>query len=202
MEGLRERKKRQTRDSIAAAALALFLEHGYDAVTVADVAVAADVSEKTVFNHFPAKEDLVFANSEEKLSDRAEAIRSRPPGMPIARVFEAETMRLLDEIESGELDRMMTVPRLVRSSPALLGRLMSAWEREAATLTAAVTDDADDLIAAAAVRSFVWAHRIVFRAATRRLIAGEAPADVARDLRIEAERVYAQLDRGLAGYGA
>jgi len=202
MEGLRERKKRQTRDSIAAAALALFLEHGYDAVTVADVAVAADVSEKTVFNHFPAKEDLVFANSEEKLSDRAEAIRLRPPGTPIARVFEAETMRLLDEIESGELDRMMTVPRLVRSSPALLGRLMSAWEREAAALTAAVTDDADDLIAAAAVRSLLWAHRIVFRAAMKRLIAGDEPADVARDLRIEADRVYAQLDRGLAGYGA
>ena len=78
---------------------------------------------------------------------------------------------------------MMTVPRLVRSSPALLGRLMSAWEREAATLTAAVTDDEDDLIAAAAVRSLVWAHRIVFRAAMRRLIAGEEPADVARDLR-------------------
>jgi len=202
MERLRERKKRQTRDTIAAAALALFLEHGYDAVTVADVAVAADVSEKTVFNHFPAKEDLVFANSEEKLSDRAEAIRSRPPGTPIARVFEAQTMWLLDQIESGELDRMMTVPRLVRSSPALLGRLMSAWEQEAATLTAAVTDDADDLIAAAAVRSLVWAHRIVFRAAMRRLIAGDEPADVARDLRIEAERVYAQLDRGLAGYGA
>lgn len=202
MEGLRERKKRQTRDTIAAAALALFLEHGYDAVTVADVAVAADVSEKTVFNHFPAKEDLVFANSEEKLSDRAEAIRLRPPGTPIARVFEAETMRLLAEIESGELDRMMTVPRLVRSSPALLGRLMSAWEREAAALTAAVTDDADDLIAAAAVRSLVWAHRIVFRAAMKRLIAGDEPADVARDLRIEADRVYAQLERGLAGYGA
>jgi len=202
MEGLRERKKRQTRDTIAAAALALFLEHGYDAVTVADVAVAADVSEKTVFNYFPAKEDLVFANSEEKLSDRAEAIRLRPPGTPIARVFEAETMRLLAEIESGELDRMMTVPRLVRSSPALLGRLMSAWEREAAALTAAVTDDADDLIAAAAVRSLVWAHRIVFRAAMKRLIAGDEPAHVARELRVEAELVYAQLDRGLARYGA
>src|SRR3954451_22002089 len=106
MEGLRERKKQQTRDAIAAAALALFLEHGYDTVTVADVAEAADVSEKTVFNYFPAKEDMVFANSEEKLSSRAEAIRSPPPGTPVARVFETETMRLLTEIESGERDRM------------------------------------------------------------------------------------------------
>ena len=61
MEGLRERKKRQTREAIAAAAMELFRLRGYDAVTVADVARAADVSEKTVFNYFPTKEDLVFA---------------------------------------------------------------------------------------------------------------------------------------------
>jgi AcrR family transcriptional regulator len=79
MEGLRERKKRETRDAIAAAALALFLERGYDAVTVVDVAVAANVSEKTVFNYFATKEDLVFANAEEKLFERAEAIRLREP---------------------------------------------------------------------------------------------------------------------------
>src|SRR5262249_17453796 len=95
VEGLRERKKRQTRDAIAAAALALFRERGFDAVTVADVARAADVSEKTVFNHFPAKEDLVFAHSEDRLDARAEAIRLRPPGVPLIRVFEAETMAFL-----------------------------------------------------------------------------------------------------------
>src|SRR3954470_24359988 len=118
MEGLRERKKQQTRDAIAAAALALFLERGYDTVTVADVAEAADVSEKTVFNYFPAKEDLVFANSEEKLSDRAEAIRSRPPGPPGRRGFGGGDDALAGEDRVGRARRMMTVPRLVRSSPA------------------------------------------------------------------------------------
>jgi AcrR family transcriptional regulator len=202
MEGLRERKKRETRDAIAAAALALFLERGFDAVTVVDVAVAANVSEKTVFNHFATKEDLVFANAEEKLFERAEAIRLRAPGTPLSRIFLADTLRFLDAIEAGEVDRAMTVPRLVRSSPALRGRLMLSWELEAATLTAAVTDDDDDLIAAAVVRSLVWANRVVFRAAMRRLIADEDPAGVARDLRAEAERVSARLDLGLEGYGA
>jgi AcrR family transcriptional regulator len=202
MEGLRERKKRETRDAIAAAALALFLERGFDAVTVVDVAVAANVSEKTVFNYFATKEDLVFATAEEKLFERAEAIRLRAAGTPLSALFLAETRRFLDAIEVGEVDRAMTIPRLVRSSPALRGRLMLAWEQEAATLTAAVTGDADDLVAAAAVRSLVWANRVVFRAAMRRLIGGEDPADVARDLRVEAERVYARLDLGLAGYGA
>ena len=65
MEGLRERKKRQTRDAIAAAAMELFQARGFEEVTVADVARAADVSEKTVFNHFPTKEDLVFARGDE-----------------------------------------------------------------------------------------------------------------------------------------
>ena len=117
MEGLRERKKRQTRDAIAAAALALFLERGFDAVTVADVARAADVSEKTVFNHFPTKEDLRLR----PLRGAARRARGGDPhrGRPAcrsSRVFEAETMAFLDEIEAGEIDRMMAVPRLVRSS--------------------------------------------------------------------------------------
>ena len=75
---------------------ALFAERGFDAVTVAEIAAAADVSEKTVFNHFPTKEDLVFANAEEKLSDRAEAIRRGRRAPRSSRVFEAETMRLLE----------------------------------------------------------------------------------------------------------
>src|SRR5436853_609935 len=59
-EGLRERKKRKTRESIANAAARLFTERGFEVVTVAEVARAAEVSEQTVFNYFPTKEDLVF----------------------------------------------------------------------------------------------------------------------------------------------
>ena len=58
--GLRERKKQQTRELIAQTARDLFVAHGFDAVRVAEIAAAADVSEKTVFNYFPTKEDLVF----------------------------------------------------------------------------------------------------------------------------------------------
>src|SRR6266496_5631258 len=60
MEGRRERKKQQTRQAISDVATALFMERGFDAVTVAEVARAADVAVQTVFNHFPTKEDLFF----------------------------------------------------------------------------------------------------------------------------------------------
>jgi hypothetical protein len=94
----------------------------------------------------------------------------------------------------------MSVPRLARTSPALRDRLLLAFEQEAAALVAAVTDDEDDLEAAAVVRALVWTGRLVFRAAIRRIGAGEDPAEVAADLREQAQRAYATLGRGLARY--
>src|SRR4051794_29442669 len=79
-EGLRARKKRQTRAAIAAAAMDLFRSRGFDAVTIADIAAAADVSRKTVFNYFPAKEDLVFEAGQERRAALVQAIRERPAG--------------------------------------------------------------------------------------------------------------------------
>lgn len=201
MEGLRERKKRETQESIAAAAMELFQLHGFDDVTVADIARAADVAEKTVFNHFPTKEDLVFFRSDDRLAAQVEAIRTRPPGTSISQVFEAHTMELLARIESGRFERMMTLPRLVRGSPALQSRLLTYWEQEAHELTLAVSEDYD-LVAATAVRSLAWAHRMIFRAAMMRLLAGEHPLTVVSELRSETRRVYSRLERGLAGFGA
>ncbi len=84
-EGLRERKKRETRQRISDIATGLFLEHGFVTVTIAEVAEAADVSVNTVYNYFPAKEDLFFDRSVgvvEQLSRwvRGRAKGSRPPG--------------------------------------------------------------------------------------------------------------------------
>ena len=201
MEGLRERKKRQTREAIAGAAMELFQARGYDAVTVADVARAVDVSEKTVFNYFATKEDLVFFRSEDRLAAQVEAIRTRPAGVSLPQLFEAETLAWLDQLESGEVEALMMVPRVVRTSAALQARLLTYWEREAHELTVAVSEDYD-LVAATAVRSLAWAHRMIFRAAMKRLLAGEHPLTVAAELRLETRRVYSRLERGLAGFGA
>src|SRR5215213_9281362 len=78
--GLRERKKQQTRQAIADTARRLFSERGFDAVTVAEIARAADVAEKTVFNYFPTKEDLFYSRLEAFEEELLAAIRGRPGG--------------------------------------------------------------------------------------------------------------------------
>jgi AcrR family transcriptional regulator len=205
-EGLRERKKRQTRETIAEAAMALFVEHGFDAVTVADVARAADVSEKTVFNYFPAKEDLVALRGEERRAALIEAIRERPPGASIVDPFRAATLAFVDSVEHGRVDAIVAMPRLVMGSRALRDRLLLGWEEEAAELAPVIAEEtgaADgDLVPAVMARTLAWTHRIVFRAAFQRLLAGEDQRVVAADLRDQAHRAYEALERGLAGYGA
>src|SRR5215207_1218180 len=109
IEGLRERKKRAAREAIAAAARRLFAERGFDAVTVAEVAAAAQVSEKTVFNHFPTKEDLAFAGREEGIARVVTAIAERPAGTSVLDVFRAMTHEVLEVFVAGADEDLLTV---------------------------------------------------------------------------------------------
>ena len=85
--GLRERKKQQTRQLIADTARRLFAERGFEGVTVAEIAREVDVSEKTVFNYFPTKEDLFYSRLEAFEDELVSAIRDREPGESIAAAF-------------------------------------------------------------------------------------------------------------------
>jgi AcrR family transcriptional regulator len=204
-EGLRERKKRATRDAIAATARRLFAQRGFDAVTVAEIAMAADVSEKTVFNHFATKEDLVFAGGDTRLAQLQEAIASRPPGTSVLDVFRANTEAMLDTVAAGEGDDRLVVPRIVRDSPTLQKRLATGWEHEVATLVAVVAEatgaDEDDLVPAVVARTLAWTLITIFRAAFDGLLAGEDPEQLAARLRPQAARAYDQLAGGVGEYG-
>lgn len=83
-EGLRERKKRQTRQYISDVATGLFMDRGFDAVTVAEIADAANVSVNTVYNYFPAKEDLFLDRSKGVVDRMSRWVRGRGPGSPRA----------------------------------------------------------------------------------------------------------------------
>jgi len=78
--GLRERKKQRTRETIARAAHELFVERGYHATTLPDIAEAADVSTRTIFAYFPSKEDILFSDLEQMKDALARAVASRPEG--------------------------------------------------------------------------------------------------------------------------
>jgi AcrR family transcriptional regulator len=205
-EGLRERKKRETREAITRAARRLFARRGFDAVTVADIARAAKVSEKTVFNYFPAKEDLVFGEGMQRVAALIEAVSARPEGASIVEPFRRWTMDHLDRVEHEPVDSITAIPRLVMGSDALRNRLFIGWEQEAVLLGPVIAEQVggsdSELVPMIVARTLAWTHRLIFRAAFTRLLEGEDQAVVAAELRVEAQRAYDLLEQGLAGYGA
>jgi hypothetical protein len=114
-------------------------------------------------------------------------------------------MEYLDRVEHGSVDALVAVPRLVAASPALRSRLAIGWEKEAAELAPVIAEETGaavgDLLAMVVARTLAWTHRLTFRAAFMRLLAGEDQRTVATDLREQATRAYDLLEAGLGGYG-
>lgn len=124
---LRERRRAETRGLVQSSALRLFLEHGYDATTVNDVARASGVSPMTVYRHFPTKEDLVLHDGYDDLL--AERIRARPADEPvvrrIGRTLVDAARSLVGDTEGGtspERDLLLARLRLMVDTPALRAR--------------------------------------------------------------------------------
>ncbi len=205
LEGLRERKKRAAREAIAATARRLFAERGFDAVTVAEIAVAADVSEKTVFNYFATKEDLAFAGREEGIAQFVAAIAERPPGNSILDVFRAMTHTVLEVFVAGGDEDLLAVAKIIRGSRKLQERLTVGWESGAAAITAVIAEtsgaDDDDLVPAIVARTLWFTHRSIFLLALNGLLAGEDREGLAARLRVAADRAYDELAGGLGEYG-
>src|ERR1017187_6076067 len=101
-EGLRERKKRQVRQRISNVATAMFLTHGFDNVTVAEVVTASEVSEQTVFNYFTTKESMFFDRSEPMINAVADAVRERGS----ASLIEVVVQSIASEIHPGRLEAL------------------------------------------------------------------------------------------------
>ncbi|QHC29226.1 TetR/AcrR family transcriptional regulator [Streptomyces sp. HF10] len=198
---LRERKKRATRRRISDIATELFRARGFDAVTVAEVARAAEVSAMTVFNYFPHKEDLLLDRIPEAADLFATAVRERAPDEAPLAALRRLALRLADERHPLSAVGENYVPfwRIVIGSPALRARAREGVEEVETALAAALADAGTpdpDLLAALAVA----AYRTVFVTTARRLLAGEPVAPVAEDHRARLERAFTALER--AGLGA
>jgi AcrR family transcriptional regulator len=139
--GVRERKKAETRQMISNVATRLFVEHGFENVSVDDVAREADVARKTVFNYFPRKEDLVFDREEEGKALVRQAIEARGKQSPL-RAFQA-LMRTLLETQHPMFKitrRPIRFWRTVSESPALTARARELQVSLADDLAAAFSD--------------------------------------------------------------
>src|SRR5438309_10259088 len=124
--GLRERKKKQTRQLIFDAARRLFETKGFDGVSVAEVARAANVSEVTVFNYFSTKEDLFYGGMQFFEETLLDAVRARAPGESVLEAFRRPVLDGFKRLAADERAKMLrTAGKLIASSPAL-----EAHERE------------------------------------------------------------------------
>lgn len=200
-EGLRERKKRERRKAISDIAMGLFAQRGYDAVTVAEIARAADVSEQTVFNYFPAKEDLVFDEEEQMREALVAAIRDRAPGTSIAEGFRRVPEALLARLESFPGQPLLGMAAIVSGSPALQRRAREMMVKNAEALSRAIGEALD--IPAESPRAWSIAGALLglqlgmFRLVVTRLRAGDDRDAVLADARAEVEGALAVLERGL-----
>jgi len=122
----RARKKAQTRESIRTVAQRMFGARGFDAVTIADVARAADVAVQTVFNHFATKEDLFFDGRADWVDAAAGAVRGRAVGVPpLSALREHLLTTVTDYLESLRDPAVRAMIATLEASAAL-----SAYERE------------------------------------------------------------------------
>src|SRR4051812_36278585 len=119
--GLRERKKQQTRDAIAGAAIELFLRHGFQATTLKQVAEAANVAPRTVSLYFPAKEELVFSGYADLLDAIGARMAAREPGETAAEALGAFLRAYSQSAAGRDRGHFRRLRDLIESEPALRG---------------------------------------------------------------------------------
>jgi AcrR family transcriptional regulator len=205
MTGLRERKKEQTRAAIAEAALRLFAERGFDAVTVAEIAAAADVSTATVFNYFATKEDLLYSRYEAFEEALLAAIRDRPAGQSVLDAFGAFMLERARASAGRDLGaRVAVTARIISNSPALLARERQIVARYADALAALIAEETgagpDDLRPRVAAGALMSVHRGLIDYARRRALSRRGRSTLAADLDAEGRRALQLLADGLGDY--
>lgn len=118
---LRERKKRRTRDAVIEAALRLFVEKGFDATTVEEIAAAAEVAPRTFYRYFPTKEAVIFLDQELENEAIKQALSDRHPGESDLDLL-LRTMQQVLAFSAPNLKHMAELLPLMLTTPALLGR--------------------------------------------------------------------------------
>ncbi|MEU7718099.1 TetR family transcriptional regulator [Streptomyces tibetensis] len=198
--GLRERKKQRMYETVSDIAVRLFLEKGFDAVSVAEVAAAAEISKPTLFRYFPAKEDLVLYRIADHEGEAARVVAERAGTAPV----EALRRHFVDGLERGDPvtglnDRpdVLAFHTLLYGTPSLVARAHAHQERSEAALADVLGGDLDARLAAGQIMAVL---RVLALENWRRIAAGERVADVRPDAVAAAERAFGRLAAGLPSH--
>ena len=201
--GLRERRKQETRQAISDIATQMFVERGFDEVTIAQVADAAGVAKMTVTNYFPRKEDLVFDRAEAVVRQLADVISARAPGESMLAAIRRD---YADAVARADVTLGLSTPafaQMILSSPVLLGRALEMLDQRERALGDAIaaeagTDNPQQWLVAALLASV---HRVLSAEASERSLAGQPREEICAMLARAATRAFDLLEPSLGSYG-
>jgi AcrR family transcriptional regulator len=202
--GRRELRRQETRARIVDAAAELFAERGFDAVSVMEIAKRAGVVEKTVFNHFPVKEGLVFDADPPMRAALLEAVRRRPSGESVSAAAGSFVVSAVSVLGSPEAaDGVARMARIVRGS-----RVLQVREREIlveltdalAALVAEETGARGDVEPWLAAHAVLGLYASLLELARDRVLAGVEGQELTAELLYQGRRGLSLLQFGLAGY--
>lgn len=203
--GARERRRQETRERIVDAAAELFAERGFDAVSVMEIARRAGVVEKTVFNHFPVKEGLVFDADPPMRAALLDAVRRRPAGESVSAAagsFVVSVVSLLGSPEAA--DGVARMAKVIRGSRTLLVREREILGEITDALAALIADETDarsgQLEPWLAAHAVLGLYASLLELARDRVLAGVTGEPLAAELRRRGQRGLSLLQFGLAGY--
>ncbi|MFE3445238.1 TetR/AcrR family transcriptional regulator [Nocardia sp. NPDC059180] len=203
-QGLRAKKKQQTRENISHQATLLFLERGFDKVTIAEVAAAAQVAKMTVTNYFPRKEDLALDLGEVFVDQLARTVREREPGesaMGALRRAYSAAAAAQDPVVgfSGPV-----FAEMITASPALVARLREFHEEREAALARTLAEETgaaqDDIAPRIAAAQLGGVHRVLFDETMRRTLAGQSNDEIAAALAGYIATAFDALEPSLGSY--
>lgn len=193
--GLRERKKRQTRQNISDVATRMFMERGFDNVTIAEIAAVADVAKMTVTNYFPRKEDLILDRHEEFVAKLPGTVREREPGesalAALRRAYLADAAARNPVVGFAPPE----FARVVTGSPALVARLREFHEDREHVLAQALAAEtgaaAEDITPRVVAAILGGVHRLLFEETLRHACAGASKDELAE---VMTDRIAAAFD--------
>jgi AcrR family transcriptional regulator len=201
--GLRERRKQETRQLISDIATQMFIDRGFDEVTIAQIADAAGVAKMTVTNYFPRKEDLVFDRAEAIERHLADVIAARAPGQSMLAAIRRD---YAGAVARADVTLGLSSPGfagMILSSPVLLSRVREMLDRRERALGDAIaaetgTDSPQQRLVAALLSS---AHRVLAAEATERSLAGQPREEICAALAGAATQAFDLLEPSLGSYG-